>query len=399
MEQTWRWFGPKDPVTLSHVRQAGATGIVSALHDHYRGEVWPEDAITDRKRMIEEAGLRWSVVESIPVPNEIKLGGPGAAGPIAAFSETMRRLARVGLRTICYNFMPVVDWTRTELRHPMRSGGLALRFDMVDFVGYDIFVMRRPDAASDYPPDLVARAEGRIASLGADDIDRLERTIIAGLPGAEASHTRAGIAATIARYRDTSPDDLRANLTAFQKAIIPVAQEYGLNMCIHPDDPPFSLFGLPRVVSTRADYQSLFDAVPERENGITFCTGSLGARRDNDLPAMVDAFADRIHFVHLRNVTTEDDGSFVEDDHLAGDTDMVTVIARLLQEERRRREQGRADHEIPFRPDHGHLLLDDQDKRTQPGYSAIGRLKGLAELRGIITALSHPGLAHGAVNL
>jgi len=399
MEQTWRWFGPKDPVTLSHVRQAGATGIVSALHDHYRGEVWPEDAITDRKRMIEEAGLRWSVVESIPVPNEIKLGGPEAAGPIAAFSETMRRLARAGLRTICYNFMPVVDWTRTELRHPMRSGGLALRFDMVDFVGYDIFVMRRPDAASDYPPDLVARAEGRIASLGADDIDRLERTIIAGLPGAEASHTRAGIAATIARYRDTSPDDLRANLTAFQKAIIPVAQECGLNMCIHPDDPPFSLFGLPRVVSTRADYQSLFDAVPERENGITFCTGSLGARRDNDLPAMVDAFADRIHFVHLRNVTTEDDGSFVEDDHLAGDTDMVTVIARLLQEERRRREQGRADHEIPFRPDHGHLLLDDQDKRTQPGYSAIGRLKGLAELRGIITALSHPGLAHGAVNL
>lgn len=399
MEQTWRWFGPKDPVTLSHVRQAGATGIVSALHDHYRGEVWPEDAITDRKRMIEEAGLRWSVVESIPVPNEIKLGGPEAAGPIAAFSETMRRLARAGLRTICYNFMPVVDWTRTELRHPMRSGGLALRFDMVDFVGYDIFVMRRPDAASDYPPDLVARAEGRIASLGADDIDRLERTIIAGLPGAEASHTRAGIAATIARYRDTSPDDLRANLTAFQKAIIPVAQEYGLNMCIHPDDPPFSLFGLPRVVSTRADYQSLFDAVPERENGITFCTGSLGARRDNDLPAMVDAFADRIHFVHLRNVTTEDDGSFVEDDHLAGDTDMVTVIARLLQEERRRREQGRSDHEIPFRPDHGHLLLDDQDKRTQPGYSAIGRLKGLAELRGIITALSHPGLAHGAVKL
>lgn len=399
MEQTWRWFGPKDPVTLSHVRQAGATGIVSALHDHYRGEVWPEDAITDRKRMIEEAGLRWSVVESIPVPNEIKLGGPEAAGPIAAFSETMRRLARAGLRTICYNFMPVVDWTRTELRHPMRSGGLALRFDMVDFVGYDIFVMRRPDAASDYPPDLVARAEGRIASLGADDIDRLERTIIAGLPGAEASHTRAGIAATIARYRDTSPDDLRANLTAFQKAIIPVAQECGLNMCIHPDDPPFSLFGLPRVVSTRADYQSLFGAVPERENGITFCTGSLGARRDNDLPAMVDAFADRIHFVHLRNVSTEDDGSFVEDDHLAGDTDMVTVIARLLQEERRRREQGRADHEIPFRPDHGHLLLDDQDKRTQPGYSAIGRLKGLAELRGIITALSHPGLAHGAVNL
>jgi mannonate dehydratase len=392
MEQTWRWFGPKDPVTLSHVRQAGATGIVSALHDHYRGEVWPEDAIADRVRLIEQAGLRWSVVESIPVPNEIKLGGPAAAPAIAAFSETMRRLARAGLSTICYNFMPVVDWTRTELRHPMRAGGLALRFDMVDFVGYDVFVMRRPDAAADYPPDLVARAEGRIAALAPDDIDRLERTIIAGLPGAEASHDRAGIAAVIARYRDTSPEDLRANLTAFHKAIIPVAQEHGLNMCIHPDDPPFSLFGLPRVVSTRADYQALFDAVPERENGITFCTGSLGARRDNDLPAMVRAFADRIHFVHLRNVTTEDDGSFVEDDHLAGDTDMVTIIALLLQEEARRRDQGRADADIPFRPDHGHLLLDDQEKRTQPGYSAIGRLKGLAELRGIITALSHPAI-------
>ncbi len=392
MEQTWRWFGPKDPVTLSHVRQAGATGIVSALHDHYRGEVWPEDAIADRVRVIEQAGLRWSVVESIPVPNEIKLGGPAAAPAIAAFAETMRRLSRAGLRTICYNFMPVVDWTRTELRHPMRAGGLALRFDMVDFVGYDVFVMRRPDADADYPPDLVARAEGRIAALAPDDIDRLERTIIAGLPGAEASHDRAGIAAVIARYRDTSPEDLRANLTAFHKTIIPVAQEHGLNMCIHPDDPPFSLFGLPRVVSTRADYQALFDAVPERENGITFCTGSLGARRDNDLPAMVRAFADRIHFVHLRNVTTEDDGSFVEDDHLAGDTDMVTIIALLLQEEGRRRDQGRADANIPFRPDHGHLLLDDQEKRTQPGYSAIGRLKGLAELRGIITALSHPAI-------
>lgn len=392
MEQTWRWFGPKDPVTLSHVRQAGATGIVSALHDHYRGEVWPEDAIADRVRVIEQAGLRWSVVESIPVPNEIKLGGPAAAPAIAAFAETMRRLARAGLRTICYNFMPVVDWTRTELRHPMRAGGLALRFDMVDFVGYDVFVMRRPDAAADYPPALVARAEGRIAALPPDEIDRLERTIIAGLPGAEASHDRAGIAAVIARYRDTSPEDLRTNLTAFHKAIIPVARDHGLNMCIHPDDPPFSLFGLPRVVSTRADYQALFDSVPERENGITFCTGSLGARRDNDLPAMVRAFADRIHFVHLRNVTTEDDGSFVEDDHLAGDTDMVTIIALLLQEEARRRDQGRADAEIPFRPDHGHLLLDDQEKRTQPGYSAIGRLKGLAELRGIITALSHPAI-------
>jgi mannonate dehydratase len=392
MEQTWRWFGPNDPVSLAHVRQAGATGIVSALHQHYRGEVWPEADIAERKAMIEGAGLRWSVVESIPVPNAIKLGGPDAAEAIAAFTETMRRLARAGVRTICYNFMPVVDWTRTELRHPMPSGGLALRFDMVGFVAYDVFVLERPGAAADYPAQLVARAQDFVTGLSGDQIARLESTIIAGLPGSEDSHDRAGIAAVIARYRDTGPDDLRANLTAFHKAMIPVAREHGLRMCIHPDDPPFPLFGLPRVVSTREDYQALFDAVPEVENGITFCTGSLGARRDNDLPAMLEAFAERVHFVHLRNVTTEEDGSFVEDDHLAGDTDMVAILRILLAEEARRRAEGRGDAEIPFRPDHGHLLLDDQDKQTQPGYSAIGRLKGLAELRGVIAALSHPSV-------
>ncbi|MCC5973401.1 MAG: mannonate dehydratase [Rubellimicrobium sp.] len=392
MEQTWRWFGPNDPVSLAHVRQAGATGVVSALHQHYRGEVWPEADIAERKAMIEGAGLRWSVVESIPVPNAIKLGGPDAAEAIAAFTETMRRLARAGVRTICYNFMPVVDWTRTELRHPMPSGGLALRFDMVGFVAYDVFVLERPGAAGDYPADLLSKAQDYVSGLSADQIARLESTIIAGLPGSEDSHDRAGIAAVIARYADTGPEDLRANLTAFHKAIIPVAQEHGLRMCIHPDDPPFPLFGLPRVVSTRDDYQALFDAVPEVENGITFCTGSLGARRDNNLPAMLEAFADRVHFVHLRNVTTEEDGSFVEDDHLAGDTDMVTILRNLLAEEARRRAEGRGDAEIPFRPDHGHLLLDDQDKQTQPGYSAIGRLKGLAELRGVIAALSHPSV-------
>lgn len=393
MEQTWRWFGPDDPVSLSHVKQAGATGVVSALHQHYRGEVWPEADIMERRTMIENAGLRWSVVESIPVPNAIKLGGPDAVPAIAAFAETMRRLAGAGVRTICYNFMPVVDWTRTELRHPMPSGGLALRFDMVGFVAYDVFVLERPDAAQDYPAALVAKAQDYVTSLSGDQIARLESTIIAGLPGSEDSHDRAGIAAVIARYSDISPADLRANLTAFHKAIIPVAQEHGLRMGIHPDDPPFPLFGLPRVVSTLADYQALFDAVPEVENGITFCTGSLGVRRDNDLPAILRHFADRVHFVHLRNVTTEDDGSFVEDDHLAGDTDMVTILRILLQEEARRRADGRSDAQIPFRPDHGHLLLDDQDKTTLPGYSAIGRLKGLAELRGIITALTHPSFA------
>jgi mannonate dehydratase len=390
MEQTWRWFGPKDPVTLSHVRQAGATGIVSALHDHYRGEVWPEDAIAERKRIIEDAGLRWSVVESIPVPNAIKLGGAPAAEATAAFAETMRRLARAGLKTICYNFMPVVDWTRTELRYPMPSGGLALRFDMVDFVAYDTLILERPDAANDYPAELLAQAEARVASLTPEQVQRLEATIIAGLPGAEDSHSRAGIKAVIARYADMAPDDLRTSLRTFHETVVPVAREHGLRLCIHPDDPPFSLFGLPRVVSTPADLDAIFGAVPERENGLTFCTGSFGARADNPLPAILSAWSDRVHFVHLRNVSTDPDGSFVEDDHLTGNADMVTILAILLREEARRRDEGRDDHLIPFRPDHGHLLLDDQEKRTNPGYSAIGRLKGLAELRGILQALTHP---------
>ncbi|WP_210527705.1 mannonate dehydratase [Rubellimicrobium arenae] len=390
MEQTWRWFGPKDPIPLSHVRQAGATGIVSALHDHYRGEVWPEDAIAERKAVIEAAGLRWSVVESIPVPNAIKLGGEPAREATAAFAETMRRLSRAGLQTICYNFMPVVDWTRTELRHPMPSTGLALRFDMTDFVAYDAYILARAGADRDYPPDLLRQAEARVGVLTPEQVQRLEATIIAGLPGAEDSHSRQGIANVIARYADLSPDDLRANLRTFHETVVPVAREVGVRLCIHPDDPPFSLFGLPRVVSTAQDLDAIFGAVPERENGLTFCAGSFGARADNDLPALLEAHLERVHFVHLRNVSTEPDGSFVEDDHLVGNADMVRLLALLLREEARRREEGRSDHLIPFRPDHGHLLLDDQDKTTLPGYSAIGRLKGLAELRGILATLTHP---------
>ena len=390
MEQTWRWFGPQDPVTLSHVKQAGATGIVTALHQHYRGQVWPVDAIAERKAGIEAAGLRWSVVESIPVPNEIKLQGAGATAQIAAFAESLRRVAAAGVTTVCYNFMPVVDWTRTDVRWRTRNDGLALRFDMAAFVAYDVLVLRRRGADADYSAALLAAAEQRLAAMTQAEIDTLENTVIAGLPGAEAAHDRAGIAAVIARYDGLGPEGLRANLTAFHKAVVPVAREVGVNICIHPDDPPFSLFGLPRVVSTAADAQKLFDAVPERENGLTFCTGSFGARRDNDLPRMVEHFADRIHFVHLRNVSVEDDGSFIEDDHLGGDADMVAIVKRLLAEEARRREAGRKDAEIPFRPDHGHLLIDDQTKTILPGYSAIGRLKGLAELRGIIAALTHP---------
>jgi mannonate dehydratase len=286
--------------------------------------------------------------------------------------------------------MPVVDWTRTELRHPMPSGGLALYFDAVAFAAYDMFVLDRPGAA--YSAAVVTQAEARLAAMTPEAVDLLERTIIAGLPGAEAAHDRAGIKDLIARYDGLGDDGLRANLTAFHKDIVPLATELGLRICIHPDDPPFSLFGLPRVVSTPADLDALFGAVPDRANGLTFCAGSFGARPDNDLPAILRAWADRVHFVHLRNVTCMPDGSFVEDDHLGGDADFVTLIGILLEEESRRRDAGRADADIPFRPDHGHLLLDDQDKVTLPGYSAIGRLKGLAEIRGIITALSHPSV-------
>ncbi|NAZ36139.1 mannonate dehydratase [Rubellimicrobium sp. CFH 75288] len=392
MEQTWRWFGPLDPVPLAHVRQAGATGVVTAIHEHYRGEVWPEAAIDARKAEVEAAGLVWSVVESIPVPNAIKLGGPAARDAIAAWTETMRRLAARGLRTICYNFMPVVDWTRTASRHPMPSGGLAMRFDWTDFAAYDLFVLRRPGAERDHPPERAAAAEARLAAMTPEEVHALEHTVIAGLPGAEGSHDRDGVRRLIAEYGDRSPDDLRAALRAFHEAVVPVARDLGVRLCIHPDDPPFPIFGLPRIVSTAGDLRAIFDAVPERENGLTFCAGSLGARDDNDLPAILAAHLDRTHFVHLRNVSTDPDGSFTEDDHLTGNADMVRLLALLLAEEARRREAGRPDWQIPFRPDHGHLLLDDQSKETLPGYSAIGRLKGLAELRGIIRALTHPAV-------
>lgn len=387
MEQTWRWFGPRDPVPLAHVRQAGATGVVTALHDHYRGEVWPEAGIAARRAEIEAAGLRWAVVESIPTPDAIKLRDAGAAETVAAFAATMERLAAAGLEVVCYNFMPVVDWTRTSLRHPMPSGGLALRFDMVDFVAYDALILERPGAERDYPAALLREAEDRRAAMTPEEAAALERNVIAGLPGAEGSYDRAGIAAWIARYAGLGPEDLRANLIAFLKEVVPVAERLGLRLCLHPDDPPFPLFGLPRVVSTLRDYEALAEAVPEMANGVTFCAGSLGSRPDNEVEAMARALAPRIHFAHLRNVSLEADGSFLEDDHLGGREDMVALVAALLSEEARRREEARADALIPFRPDHGHLLLDDQAKAVNPGYSAIGRLKGLAELRGVIAAL------------
>ena len=388
MLETWRWFGPDDPVTLSHVRQAGADGIVTALHAMAPGEVWQPEDIAARKRMIEDAGVTWSVVESIPVHPAIKLGGDGAPHYTDGWIETMRNLAAQGMEVICYNFMPVVDWTRTDLRYLTHRGGLALRFDPLEFAVYDLFVLRRAGAEGDYDAAVIKLAEARHASMDEAAIERLEATIIAGLPGSELSHGREGIRASIAEYDGLTPAALRANLVAFLEKVAPAAEECGARVCLHPDDPPFSIFGMPRVVSTQADYAALFDAVPSRANGITLCAGSLGSRPDNDVLAIAAAFADRVHFTHLRNVTIQAGGAFFEDDHLEGGVDMVALIKLLMDEEARRKAEGREDSVIPMRPDHGHLLLDDIDKQTNPGYSAIGRLKGLAELRGIARAVS-----------
>lgn len=385
MEECFRWYGDNDPVPLAHIRQAGATGIVTACHEIYDGRSWPEEAIARRRRTVEAAGLTWRVVESIPVHPAIKQAAADRDRWIGHWQDTLAALARQGLRTVCYNFMPVVDWSRTELLHPMPNGALALRFDAVDFAAYDIFVLRRPRAEGDYPAARVAEAQARLATLTPAAIDRIERNLIAGLPATEVSYDRAGFLRALAAYDGIGPGDLAGNLDHFLRAVVPVAQEVGINLCIHPDDPAFPLFGLPRVVSDAADIRRIFAAADTPANGLTFCTGSFGTRADNDLTAMAAEFAPRIHFTHLRNVTREADGSFHEADHLGGSSDLPAVIAVLLDEQARRRAEGRADWQIPLRPDHGHLMADDLDKdRINPGYSLIGRLRGLAEIRGVM---------------
>jgi mannonate dehydratase len=386
MEQTWRWFGETDPISLDHIRQAGASGIVTSLHHVPVGTRFTPEDIARRKATIEAAGLRWSVCESIMVPEAIKLGGAGARAAIGAWKDSLANLGRAGVPVVCYNFMPVVDWTRTDLAFPTKAGGLALRFDLVDFVGYDVFVLKRPDAADDYDPALVARAQARVADKTEDEIARLERNIIAGLPGGAEARARESMRALIEAYRGVGDDAMRAHLVAFLREVVPVAREVGVRLAIHPDDPPRSLFGLPRVVSKASDARSVLNAVDDAANGLTFCAGSYGSRADNDLVAMAREFAPRIHFAHLRNVTIEPDGSFFEDEHLSGGADMVALIAVLLDELRSAREEGRR-WDIPMRPDHGHLLADDIGKPSNPGYSYIGRLKGLAELRGVMRAL------------
>ncbi len=393
MLQSWRWFGPNDPVTLDHVRQAGASGIVSALHQIYDGRAWTPEDIAKRKGIIEAAGLTWAVCESIPVHNSIKLRSGPYRQYIDNWKTSLANLGRAGVPVVCYNFMPVVDWTRTDLLHSMPTTGFALRFDMVDFAAYDAFVLRRADAEKDYDAALLAAAREKLDGMSENQIATLEKNIIAGLPGGEDSYDRAGIARRIAQFDETGPEAMREHLFEFIREIAPVAEENNVRLGIHPDDPPFSLFGLPRVVSTADDLRVLLAAYDAPANGLTFCAGSLGSRRDNPVEAMAAEFAARINFVHLRNVSVEDDQSFNESEHLAGDVNMVDVIVALRREERRRTENGRPDTAIPMRPDHGHLLADDITKKTNPGYSLIGRLKGLAELRGIMTAVDRLGAA------
>ncbi|HEY6630265.1 MAG TPA: mannonate dehydratase [Rhizobiaceae bacterium] len=394
MEQCWRWYGPNDPVPLDHVKQAGATGVVTALHDIYDGRAWPLAEVIERKRVIEDAGLTWSVVESIPVHNSIKIGAPEKERYTGWYKDSIRALAEAGIDLVCYNFMPVVDWTRTDLAYRLPTTGYALRFDAIDFAAYDLFVLKRKNAEASYSAARIAEAEARLKKLSAEQIDQIERNLIAGLPATERSYNRETMREALAEYDGIGPAELRANLSWFLNEIIPVAEEVGTRMCIHPDDPPFSLYGLPRIVSTAEDARFILNAVDSPANGLTLCTGSYGTRADNDIVAMVEEFGPRIYFAHLRNVTIEDDGSFYEAEHLEGGTDMAAVVLALMKEEARRRQEGRADWRIPMRPDHGHLLADDIGKtRINPGYSLIGRLKGLAELRGIMRAVERFDLA------
>jgi mannonate dehydratase len=386
MKETWRWFGPSDPVPLAYIRQAGATGVVSALHHIPNGAIWPIEEINKRKNEIESAGLEWSVVESLPVSEEIKTQTGRFRTHLDAYRQSLANLSACGIRTVCYNFMPVLDWTRTDLAYEMPDGSRALRFDADAFAAFDLFILKRPDAESQWNADQVQRAQKLFDAMKDPAKEKLTRTIIAGLPGAEEHYTLDQFRNVLDGYREIGADGLAANLAKFIRAIIPAAVEAGVSMCIHPDDPPFRLLGLPRVMSNANHVEFLLSAADVAENGLTFCTGSFGVRPDNDLPTMVREFGSRIHFVHLRSTKRETmpgkgQPSFHEADHLDGDVDMISVIRELLRLEQQ------SGHQIPMRPDHGHQMLDDLVKKTNPGYSAIGRLRGLAELRGVARAI------------
>jgi mannonate dehydratase len=393
VRQAWRWYGPDDPVTLDHVRQAGATEIVSALHQYAPGEVWPQKAVAERKALIENSPpgrsqLRWTVVESIPVPDDIQRGSEGAARQTDIWIASMEAVAAEGIHTICYNVMPVVDWTRTDLDYPMPTGATALRFDYDRFAAFDLHVLKRAGAEADYDEGTRAKAKKVADGFSQSEAELLTKNIAAGLPGATTfSANLDAFRERIASYKGITPDRMRANVAAFLAKVTPVAERLGVRLTLHPDDPPRPIFGLPRIASTRADYEALFRAVPSPANGICFCVGSLGSRSDNDVVDMARDFSSRIYFAHLRATQIDNGGksfSFTESDHLDGDVDMIDVLRMLVAENKTRDTAWR----IPFRPDHGHRMLDDIEKvRINPGYTGIGRLKGLAELRGAIRAI------------
>ena len=389
MQETWRWFGPDDTVSLEQILQAGASGIVTALDHIETGEIWPVADITARKSLLAEHGLTWSVVESVPVHQDIKLRRGEYRRYIDNYRQTLLNLGNQGIRRVCYNFMPVVDWTRTSLDFELDNAASALSFEMSDFVAYDVHILERPGAASDYSDNQLEQARRRYDEMTEVQRTNLEDNIIAGLPGGEGSHERPGISRAIAAFQDIGNEGLRANLLAFLHDIIPTAEKAGIVLAIHPDDPPFSLFGLPRVVSTAEDARCIVAGVPSPSNALTMCAGSYGARSDNDLVAMVAELGQHIQFVHLRNIRRASDGSFYESEHLDGDNDIVGLVNALLSQEAKRKELNDLFSEIPMRPDHGHAMGDEKhDETVRPGYSYAGRLKGLAELRGVIHTLT-----------
>jgi len=390
MLESWRWFGPDDPVTLRQVRQSGAKAVVTALDHIPSGEVWPLADIKERQSVIEQAGLKWEVVESVPVHTDIKLRRGDFARYTENYRQTLRNLGTAGVRVVCYNFMPVVDWTRTDLDFKLENGAEALRFDMAEFAAYDIYVLRRAHAEKDYAEEVIAAAARRISDMNAAAIEDLEKTIIAGLPGGYGSYNRTQISSLINEFAVLSDDAYRQNLIAFLEDVIPSAEVAGVVMGIHPDDPPFRIFGSPRILSTLEDARILVNTIPQAANGLTMCAGSYGARCGADVVKIVQDLGSRIYFVHLRNIRREPDGSFWESEHLDGDNDMVGIIDELLkQEQQRKRSPGACQIDIPMRPDHGHTMDYDQVlKTTKPGYSYVGRLRGLAELRGVIHTLT-----------